>query len=67
MYQIHEDVIYTLFFTSAISEININRRVARQENNSIVSTLDLVNMKKHQVICIIFLQSKFQLNASHRI
>lgn len=46
MYQIHEDVIYTPFFTSARSEININRRVARPENNSIVLTLDLVNMKK---------------------
>ena len=67
MFQIHEDVIYTLFFTSARSEININRRVARPENNSIVLTLDLGNMKKCQVICIIFLQSKLQLNASHRI
>lgn len=38
-----------------------------QENNSLIITLDLVNMRKLQIICIIFLQSKFQPNVSHRI
>lgn len=42
------------FFTSARSEININRRVARQEDNSIVITLDLVNMKKCWVASFFF-------------
>lgn len=55
MYQIHEDVILHLFFfTSARSEININRRVARQEDNSIVITLTLVNMKKCWVVSFFF-------------
>ena len=38
-----------------------------QENNYIIITPGVGNMIKLQIICIIFLQSKFQLNASHRL